>query len=174
VIEIPILGVLERDKFDNWLRSKPIAIKALGGDEVEFILEGYEKDEEKEDFVSAIKNFLEIDEAVLRNAQEYIFQYYKDVFVDIDPEDEWYVEIEKPEDIWKYIQFDNSPMVTRRHYGDKLIYISLECLCDWEPEHGLQIVLKQGLFVNKVGPYDGHLTNSDAYDNDELENAIYR
>ncbi len=46
--------------------------------------------------------------------------------------------------------------------------------CDWEREHGLQIVFKQGLFVNKVGAFDGHLTNSDAYANEELENVIDR
>ncbi len=54
-------------------------------------------------------------------------------------------------------------MVTRRPYGDKGIYISVECGCDWEEEHGLQLVLKNGLKVNKLGGYDGHLTNSDAF-----------
>ncbi|WP_407939254.1 DUF6985 domain-containing protein [Microbulbifer thermotolerans] len=48
-------------------------------------------------------------------------------------------------------------MVLRRPYGDKLVYISLECSCDWEREHGLQIVFKQGLYVNKIGPLDGIL-----------------
>jgi hypothetical protein len=64
-------------------------------------------------------------------------------------------------------------MVSRRPYGDELIYISLACAGDWEREHGLQVVFKQGLLVNKVGPFDGHLTNSDAYANKELEDVIY-
>jgi hypothetical protein len=42
-----------------------------------------------------------------------------------------------------------------------------------EPEHGLQVVFQNGLRVNKVGPYDGHLTNSDAYGDDNLEQAVY-
>ena len=54
------------------------------------------------------------------------------------------------------------------------VYISLGCNCDWEQEHGLQIVLKDGLRVTKVGSFDGHLTNSDAYDDASLENVIYR
>ena len=62
---------------------------------------------------------------------------------------------------------------TRRPHGDELVYISLACSCEWEQEHGLQIVFKQGLYINKVGPYNGHLTNSDAYGNDKLENVIY-
>jgi hypothetical protein len=49
----------------------------------------------------------------------------------------------------------------------------LECECDWEPEHGLQIVFRDGREVTKVGPYDGHLTNSAAYANDDLDGIVY-
>jgi len=34
-------------------------------------------------------------------------------------------------------------------------------------------VFKNGLKVNKIGPYDGHLTNSDANARNDLEDAIY-
>jgi len=64
-------------------------------------------------------------------------------------------------------------MVSRRAYGDKGIYVSLECNCNWEPEHGLQLVFKNGSTIKKVGPYDGHLANSDAYADDRLENVVY-
>jgi hypothetical protein len=173
MIEIPILGELEPGSFDDWLRSKPIRVKALGGDEREFVLEGYEKDDRKEEFHQAIKNFLSIDESVLKDAQEHIFRYYRDVIEQLTPDDDWYVEIAKPEDIWQHIQFGLSLMVSRRYYGDQLVYISLDCGCVWEQEHGLQIVFKQGLYVNKVGAYDGHLTNADAYADDELEMVVY-
>jgi hypothetical protein len=43
------------------------------------------------------------------------------------------------------------------------------CGCDWEEEHGLQIVLRNGVRVNKVDGYDGHLTNSDAFADDGPE-----
>ncbi len=174
MIEVPHLGELEKDQFDDWLRSKPTTVKVLGGDKFEFILEEYEEDESKEEFHEAIHNFLSIDESALEQAQDSIFQYYKDVFDQLVPDDEWYVEISEPKDIWKHIQFGSSPMVSRRPYGDELVYISLECSCDWEQEHGLQIVFKQGLFVNKVGAFDGHLTNSDAYADDKLENVVYK
>jgi len=39
------------------------------------------------------------------------------------------------------------------------VYVSVECECSWEPEHGLQLVFRGGARVTKVGPYDGHLTN---------------
>ena len=101
-------------------------------------------------------------------------RYYKDVNSNFDPSDEWYLEIPSSDDVWKHIKFGDWLAVKRRPFGDQLIYIEFECDCDWEAEHGLQIVLKQGLFINKIGPYDGHLTNSDAYAKKELENVVYR
>ncbi|RDH43718.1 hypothetical protein B9G39_09845 [Zooshikella ganghwensis] len=59
-------------------------------------------------------------------------------------------------------------------YGDKAIYISLSCECDWEEEHGLLLVFKEGRYINKLGGYDGHLTNSDAYGDKNLEKVVYR
>ena len=32
---------------------------------------------------------------------------------------------------------------------------------------------KTGLRVNKVGPYNGHLTHADAYGDEHLETVIY-
>lgn len=173
MLEIPILGELEIDDFDDFLRSKPIAVNVLGGEKFEFILEEYEEDRAKDEFHEAIENFLSLDYSVLRQAQNYIYQYYSNIFIKLTPDDDWYVEIASPNDVWKHIKFGYNPMVSRRPHGDELVYISLACSCDWEQEHGLQIVFKQGLYINKVGPYNGHLTNSDAYGNDKLENVIY-
>ena len=49
----------------------------------------------------------------------------------------------------------------------------IECGCDWEPEHGLELVLEDGARVTKVGPYDGHLTNAAAYADPTLESVVY-
>lgn len=122
----------------------------------------------------AIKKFLAIDESPLKNAAEHIFEYYKFCFDNIDVADEEIVRrIASPDDVWRFIELDSEPMFTRRAYGDKGIYVSLSCSSDWENEHGLQILFRNGLVGNKVGSYKGHLTNSDAYDDDSLENVIY-
>ena len=92
---------------------------------------------------------------------------------DLEPGDEGYTVIESPSDVWAHVRLGCEPMVVRRASGDKGIYVSVECNCDWEIEHGLQIVFKNGLRVNKIGPYDGHLTLSDAYNNESLDNVIY-
>jgi Domain of unknown function (DUF6985) len=89
------------------------------------------------------------------------------------PGDSECVQIERGK-IWEHVQVGDEPMVTRSAYGDQRVYISFECSRDWEPEHGLQIVFKEGRIVNKVGPYDGHLTNAAAFADDKLENVVYR
>ena len=45
MIEIPLLGELEKDQLNGWLRSKPISVNVLAGDLFAFALEGYEEDD---------------------------------------------------------------------------------------------------------------------------------
>ncbi len=38
----------------------------------------------------------------------------------------------------------------------------------------MQIVFRDAATVTKVGPYDGHLPHSAAYDDDRLDSVVYR
>jgi hypothetical protein len=53
--------------------------------------------------------------------------------------------------------------VSRRHRRDSLIYVQSTAECDWEREHGLQIVYRRGDELSRVSDPDGHLTHTDAY-----------
>jgi Domain of unknown function (DUF6985) len=170
-VEVPGLGVVTKDNRFRWYCSKPIPIPMFGGKHCRIVLEGYEKDQCKDEFHAAIANFLSGTPAVLRAADEALIRYYKDF-------EEWWKEggqppIKSADELWQHVRLGSEPMVRRRSYGDKGVYISVECGCDWEEEHGLQLVLKNGLKVNKLGGYDGHLTNSDAFDDESLEDVIY-
>ena len=169
-MEVPGLGQVT--KKSSGLYSHPIPIPVLDGKQCRIVLDpDYATDPHKEEFHVAIANFLAATPQVLRDVEPELFRYYKDL-------EEYWVEkgnapIKRPADIWKHIQFGEEPLVTRRPYGDRGIYISVGCNCDWEEEHGLEIILRNGLKVNKLGPHDGHLTNSDAYGDESLENVIY-
>ena len=173
-MEIPIIGTVTKDESLGWYYSEPIPVQVLGGQMCRVVLSGYDDDANKDDFHTAIKNFLSINQSVLNDAEPHIFQYYKDFNADWDEGSEEFITIESPADVWKHVQLGAKVMVTRRSYGDKGIYISVECECDWEQEHGLQIVFKNGLTINKIGQFDGHCTNSDAYGDESLENIIYQ
>jgi hypothetical protein len=170
---IPGLGKMTEGDCED-LISKPIPVPVFGGKKCRIEVSGYEDDPDKEAFHKAIANFLAIPKSVLKEAESFVFQYYKDL------QEFWkrygpkFKPIKSPAGVWKHVHLGSRPSVSRRFYGDKGIYVSVECGCDWALEHGLQIVFKNGLRVNKVGPFDGHLTNSDAYANYRLENVIYR
>jgi hypothetical protein len=171
-MEIPGLGVMTRDDRMEWYYSPPIPVPVLGGKSCRIVVDEnqYLADPKKEEFHAAIANFLSIGPSVLKDVESEVFRYYKDC----ESEASTGLAISSPSGVWSHVQLGSEPMVDRRGYGDRGIYISLECNCDWEPEHGLQIVFRNGLRVNKVGPFDGHLTNSDAFADDRLEHVIYR
>jgi hypothetical protein len=173
-MEIPQLGVMTKIADLDWHQSEPMPVAVLGGKICRIVVSGYDDDPRKDEFHAAIANFLRIPPSVLREAELHVFRYYEDCNSNWEPGDDEYVAIESPPEVWGHVRLGSEPHVQRRAYGDKGIYVSLECGCDWEPEHGLQIVFKNGLRVNKVGSYDGHLTYSDAYADDALEDVIYR
>lgn len=172
-MEIPGIGRVNKDSEFDLYYSEPMPVAVLGGQMCRIVVEDYDEDPDKNDFHIAITNFLSSDQTILKEAEQHVFQYYQDCNNDWEPTDDEFVAIESPNHVWDHVRLGTEPIVTRRAYGDKGIYISLECECDWEEEHGLQIVFKNGLKVNKVGPYDGHCTNSDAYGDDSLEDVVY-
>lgn len=173
-MEIPGLGNVTLDTKFGWYYSEPIPVPVLGGKPCRIVIEGYDEDSRKEEYHAAIANFLSVDASVLKEAEGHVFSYYKNCNDNWEPGDEEFLMIQSAREVWQHVYFGDEPMVTRRGYGDFGIYVSLECECDWEREHGLQIVFKNGLKVNKLGPYDGHLTTSDTDADDSLENVVYR
>lgn len=172
-MEIPGLGSVIKDDDFDWYYSNPMPIALLDGQMCRIAVEGYFEDPNQEEINTAIANFLAIEPSVLKDAEPSIFQHYKDCNEKLVPDHPDYVVIESPGDVWEHIKPSNEPIIRRRAYGDQGIYVSLECDCDWAKENGLQIVFKNGLTVNKVGTYDGHLSNSDAFDDDSLEDIVY-
>jgi hypothetical protein len=167
---IPELGDMKECE-DGCFDSTPIAVPVLGGKLCTITLEKFSDDPKQEEFLVAVRNFLAIPPDVLKEAEVALYKYYKNCAEYV--EDDEILKIDSPSEVWKYITLGNQVWVKRRAYGDKGIYVILDSDCEWEVEHGLQIVLKNGLKVNKIGPFDGHLTNSDSYDREDYEDAIY-
>jgi hypothetical protein len=173
-MNVPGLGEVTQDSRFGWLYSRELPIAVLGGQMCRVVLDGYNEDARKQDFHEAIANFIGASESILKAATQHVFQYCQDMNSLWGTDDPEYVTVETPEDVWKHVWPGREPMISRRTYGDRAVYVSVECECDWEPEHGLQIVFRNGAAVNKVGPYDGHVTNSDAYADNSLEHLIYK
>jgi hypothetical protein len=159
-MEIPGLGPVVDDDGSGWYRSAPLPVRVLGGTSCAIVVEGYADDRRKDDFHEAIRAFLALDSSVLTAASPAIFAYYRDFMSAVAGDDDtaWDVKIDGPQSVLDHVQLGTEPIVTRDVHGDRHVYVSLECECDWEPEHGLQLVFRDGRTVTKVGPYDGHLS----------------
>ncbi|MBS2539829.1 hypothetical protein KGQ20_44520 [Catenulispora sp. NF23] len=167
-MEIPGLGTLDEELGGH--RSESVPVSLLEG-EAEFFLEGYESDDHPEDFHAAIKAFLGLGQSALEAASGPVFEYYSDVRAIVD--DGAVPHIHRPEDVWRYVTFGCEAVVARDWFGDKQVCVSIGCGCDWEPEHGLQLVFRGGRVVTKIGPYDDHMSNATT-ERPDLADVVYR
>lgn len=169
-MDFPGIGKLT-GKDSSWLESDPVPVRMLAGQLCRFLMVDYADDDAKGDFHAAVSQFLALGPEVLVEASETVFRYYKDY------EEQWlkggHEPVRTPADIWKHVKLGSCSTVGRRPAGEKGVYISIECECDWEPEHGLEVVLKGGQRVTKVGPFDGHSSNADAFGNPAFEDTVY-
>jgi hypothetical protein len=170
-MNIPGLGRVAIDS-EGWYRSDAVTVPVLGNKTCHICLVGYGEDAATEDFHAAIEAFLDLDESALNAAAASIFAYYKDVAEEFAGEAAT-ISIHGPDDVLAHVRPGGEILVQRDRHRDRRVYISVECECDWEPEHGLQIVFRDGQTVTKVGPYDGHLTNAAAYARDDLNDVVY-
>jgi len=167
------IGKLTKDSQLGWFYSKEIEIPLLNK-KCQFVFDDYADDNNKEDYLAAINNFLSLKEDTLHSATSDLYEYYQDIVILCEPQPGEYTPIDEASTVWSHVQFGNQIMVSRRSDKDNLIYLSIESECSWEVEHGLQVVFKNGTSICKLGPYDGHVTNADAYARPDLEDVIYK
>ncbi|MFS8098632.1 hypothetical protein LFM09_15985 [Lentzea alba] len=170
-MEIPLLGAVVEDEYDG-LVSAPVPVPLFGNVAMPFRVDEYESDPAPEDFHAAIRTFLSLDRAVLEEAGPAVFAYYRDVADEVGDEDGFPL-IADPDEVWDHVKFDREEASVQRDGEGGPVYVSVACDCAWEPEHGLQLVFRDGARVTKVGPFDGHLTNASAYARDDLNDTIY-
>ena len=156
-MEIPGLGPVVEDVDGYGLISAPVAVPVLGDDPRPVRLdEWYEDDPGKDDWHAAVRAFLALDRQTLHDAAPAVFAYYREVAGSIAPEDD-FPQIGEPAEVWTHVDFSRSVPAVERDGEHGRVYVSIEAECAWEPEHGLQIVLRDGATVTKVGPFDGDL-----------------
>lgn len=150
VAHVPGLGLVTEDSYGALL-TEPHSIRAFGGKSCRFELQGYETDPHPEDFVLAVRNIIDATEELLNQATPYVAQYCSDMiklYEDEAPD----VQIDRPEDVWLHVDFGSEVTVSRSAKGAREIFVSIECNCTWEVEHGLQLVFRDGREIWKVGP----------------------
>jgi hypothetical protein len=172
---MPGVGPLTLDEDLECYFSGPVTASALGGVVGQIVVpDDYIADEDKESVHVAVAAFLTNDDSALRTACADVFAYYLDT-VRLVREQGWDLDLPdlaEPEQVWDHVSVGHEFQVGRDGGADGQVYVSIECECAWAPEHGLQLVFRGGRTISKVGPFDGHLTNTSAFGREALAGTI--
>ncbi len=174
-IESGIIGTLvQNEQFENWWTSAPKAVNLIDEElTVTFMDFNPELDSDFiKDADTALANFMSLDSMYKLKTAQNVFENFVEFVSYIDesaipPK----MKGAQPLSIWNFV-YPTALFVNRRASNDKDIYIVLACECEWEKEHGLQLVFRQGKKLTRVSDQDGHLTESDAYDFPDSEDKL--
>jgi hypothetical protein len=158
------------EDIDEWLVSEPVAVQYFDGARLRFIFVGVSDDPAPADFDAAVRSFMGLGLADRSRAAPFVYKNYRDV-VEAVGADQVGIEIASQADVWAHVR-PSVVFVARRHRRDKRVYVQVTAECDWEAEHGLQIIYREGKNLSRVSDQDGHLTHTDAYDLPENEDRV--
>ena len=153
------LGMLKPDKYGDLWEAAPVNVPFFDGRSLPVqLLSVSAADGAAID--AAMDNFLQLNAhdrtlaapAVLANCQDFLG------LVDlVSDADHVMAALTDPDAIWPYVDCQSIDIVKDDGDGEPAIYIVLTCNCEWEPEHGLQIVYRNGLQLTRVSEQDGHV-----------------
>ena len=107
-----------------------------------------------------------------RSDTRHVWAYFQDVYEDIGEHVDEAMEIPAtPDGSWAHVRPRCLYIDVK---DDGTCFVMIECDCDWEEEHGLQMVWRDGSALCKAGPYDGHMTNANAYADPKLAEVVYK
>lgn len=175
------IGVLhQHERFDDWWEGPSVPIPLFDQLPVKISFINLPSDETLDfllDADIALSNFLNLGPEARQQVAPLVWQNCKEMLeaIDYDEQDKKLWDIKASEEIWSFVQIKNV-YIERRDRRGRDIYVTVSCECDWEQEHGLQLVFRQGKKLTRVSAIDGHLTEADAYDKpddqDELLSAF--
>lgn len=171
------LGPLIQDNnFPDWWKSAAIEIPFFDHEKLSITFTDFDPEQDKtflEEADQALANFLQLNVEDRNSISDLAYQNCMDFLdaVGYGEMDEALRQIKNHHEIWGFIQ-PTEIYVTRRPYQEQDIYVQVACECDWEQEHGLQLVFRQGKKLTRISAQDGHLTEADAYDKPDEEDEL--
>ena len=163
-------GPLDYDADLDEHRSRPMSIPLLNRTDA-IVIVGYLDDPSPPDFGDAIRNLLQCDRSTLLAASDDLFRYYNDMKSMVD--DDQIPAITRPEDTWDHVALRPGGVIKQQPSATKRVLINRIRLRlgarAWTPSRA-----SRWSFCSKLGPYDGHLTNADAYGDPTLESVVFR
>jgi hypothetical protein len=98
---------------------------------------------------NVLQNFLFLDKQDRIKDSQLVFNYYNDTLKNGYTKS---LDVSDIFDIWNFVY----PSEIIVHWDENAdFYLCVTCDCDWEEEHGLQLVFKDGKKLTRAGGHDG-------------------
>ncbi|MDN5682810.1 hypothetical protein [Corynebacterium glyciniphilum] len=145
---------------EGWQEGEWTAFLSVGllGEDREFVILDDEPSRDAERIAEFLSNFRGLAPSALDDLAPRIYDNYREVIglFDADEREGYGIpEITGPSDVLDFVEI-GYPHLEKDNRTDEW-FIVLENECEWEPEHGLQIVLRNGEEVTRVSQVDGFL-----------------
>lgn len=151
-------GKISKDRYmSDIYHSEPITIK-LPVDATVVVSLHADNMIELESCGASFRKLASIDMSHKDDLEKHIFEFYTRV-KKYETRSHHIVSIASSKDIWKHIA-ENSIAIKIQ---DNCVYIQIELDCDWDAEHGMQIVYRDGDQLVRVGENDGNCVADDYY-----------
>lgn len=177
VIESKQIGILtQNEQFDNWWISEPIPILFFDNKEMKINFLNF-KPEDDSAFLNeadvALQNFLAKNKNDRAELAELVHKHCLAALNEVgkDEINKHLWELKNKSDIWNFV-YPSQMSLSRRRRRDKDIYLDISGGCDWEEEHGLQLIFRQGKQLTRISNQDGHLTEADAFNKPDEEDEL--
>ena len=176
-ISSQVLGQLTQDdKFPDWWKSEVFKIPFFDNIELTISFMDFEPDHDTtflQEADQALTNFFKLNSVYRNSISELAYKNCTEFLdaVGFDEADDKLRNIKDKHEIWKFIH-PSEIYLTRRPFKEKDVYVFIACECEWEQEHGLQLVFRQGKKLTRISDQDGHLTEADAYDKPDEEDEL--
>lgn len=173
------IGTLRQSKeFNDWWESEPIAIPFFDGLPLSITFMDLQPAQDSafiKEADEALVQFLAMDSAARLELSDLVHQNCMEFLqaIGYDEEDKPLWDIKDKHDIWKFVRPEEIHLA-RRQRRDKDVYLMIACECDWEQEHGLQLVFRRGQQLTRISEQDGWLTTADAYDTPDEADELLR
>jgi hypothetical protein len=157
-IRLQSVGVMKRGSFDDWWTRRfvfPYFEKSLP-----VTIAGYNPQDPHDAWIlpaadKAIAAFVGLGTAARMKASSKVLRNCHD-YLEMVETGEWSQGMENIKDakqIWLFVK----PRTIHVQTHKKRVYVSVLCECDWEEEHGLQLVYRNGRTLTRVSEQDGHV-----------------
>ena len=155
-MESKTVGQLTQDEnFKEWWKSKPTPIPYFENKIFKIIF----TEAENEDYFRlaeiALSNFIQLTTLDREKHSNLILKNYQDNLIfEYTPR----LELESDNEIWEFV-YPAEIILEQNEKGD--VFIIASCECEWEEEHGLQLVFKNGQSLTRVSDNDCQLENDE-------------